>query len=152
MEGRELRGLRHVQPRTRYPHSEPMRPLIVLASLVLVSACTGTSPTPSVTPVTEDPWSATAGQYRGQDGQQFDYDCPAGGTADTVWGTDVYTDDSSVCTAAVHAGVITLGDGGMVTIEIRPSEDSYDASEANGISAQSYGGWGGSFVIVPPAG
>jgi hypothetical protein len=55
-----------------------------------------------------------------------------------------------VCTAAAHVGVITVEDGGDVTIEIRPGEDSYDGSERNGITTLDYPSWGGSFVIVDP--
>jgi hypothetical protein len=122
--------------------------------LVLASACTA-SPTPTPIPAADeptvgDPWAATASEHRGLVGEQFDYDCPAGGSAHIVWGVDLYTDDSSVCTAAVHAGVITLDDGGTVTIEMRAGEDSYEGSERNGITTSSYGQWGGSFVIVEP--
>ncbi|MGH8957914.1 MAG: LCCL domain-containing protein [Acidimicrobiia bacterium] len=80
-------------------------------------------------------------------GQRFDYECPAGGEPDSAWGIDVYTDDSSVCTAAVHVGVITVDEGGTVTIEIRPGEDSYEGSTRNGITTFSYGVWAGSFVV-----
>ncbi|WP_346729629.1 LCCL domain-containing protein [Corallococcus exiguus] len=34
-----------------------------------------------------------------------------------MWGTDLYTDDSSVCVAAVHAGAITTA-GGTVVVTI----------------------------------
>jgi LCCL domain-containing protein len=121
--------------------------------LVLASACTA-SPTPTPIPAADDtvgdPWAATASEHRLEVGEQFDYDCPADGQAYIVWGVDVYTDDSSVCTAAVHAGLITLGEGGTVTIEMREGEDSYEGSERNGVTTSSYGQWGGSFVIVEP--
>ena len=48
-----------------------------------------------------------------------------------VWGTDVYTDDSSICTAAVHAGLIEADDGGEVTFELAPGRDEYTGSEAS---------------------
>jgi hypothetical protein len=97
-----------------------------------------------------DPWSLHAVEHRDQVGEEFTYDCPPADETriDTVWGTDVYTDDSSVCTAAVHAGAITVEDGGQVTIEILPGQDSYVASEQNGIESSSYGPWGGSFSVV----
>lgn len=82
------------------------------------------------------------------DGEQFEYACPVGGTLRFVWGTDVYTDDSSVCTAGVHVGVITLEEGGTVTIEIRPGQDSYVASERNGVTTLDYPAWGGSYVVI----
>jgi hypothetical protein len=108
------------------------------------------SPDTAATPGPTDPWAAEAGQHRGSDGEEFEYECPAGGTPNTVWGTDIYTDDSSVCTAAVHVGVITVEEGGDVTIEIRPGEDTYEGSERNGITTLDYPAWGGSFEIVDP--
>jgi len=106
------------------------------------------TPAASVDTSVVDAWRANATLHRSMDGEQFEYECPAGGEPDTVWGTDVYTDDSSVCTAAVHVGLITLEEGGTVTIEIRPGEDAYEASERNGIETSPYPAWGGSFVIV----
>ena len=93
-------------------------------------------------------WSSTAAAYRGQNGKRYTWGCPAGGAPAQLWGTDVYTDDSSVCTAAVHAGLITLVTGGTVTIEIRPGESSYTGSTRNGINSGGYGAWVGSFVLV----
>ena len=119
---------------------------------VAASPTAAATPTasPSPTPNTElaEAWAATATQHRGLDGERFDYDCPAGGLLRFVWGTDVYTDDSSVCTAGVHVGVITLEEGGTVTIEIRPGQDAYEASERNGVSTLDYGPWGGSYVVI----
>ena len=106
------------------------------------------SPTPSPNTELAEAWAATATQHRGLDGERFEYDCPAGGLLRFVWGTDVYTDDSSVCTAGVHVGVITLEEGGTVTIEVRPGQDSYEATERNGVSTLDYGPWGGSYVVI----
>ncbi|HEX6713617.1 MAG TPA: LCCL domain-containing protein, partial [Thermoleophilaceae bacterium] len=93
-------------------------------------------------------WSANATAFRGQNGAQKTFDCPKYGTIGGVWGTDVYTDDSSVCTAAVHAGVISLAGGGTVTIEIRPDAGSYTGTVRNRITSQSYPAYQGAFVIV----
>lgn len=90
-------------------------------------------------------WNRTAGPYRGQIGEQIDVDCDAGGEEATVWGTNVYTDDSSICTAAVHQGLITFDEGGTVTVEILDGQDEYVGSEANGVTTRGYGSWGGSF-------
>ena len=65
-----------------------------------------------------------------------------------MWGTTLYTDDSSVCNAAVHSGGITYATGGSVTIEIRPGESSYTGSTSNGITTSSYGPWSGSYVLT----
>lgn len=62
----------------------------------------------------------------------------------TVWGSDVYTDDSVICRAAVHAGVIG-GGGGTVRIRILPGMQSYMGSQRNGVESTSYESWHGSY-------
>lgn len=115
-------------------------------SFVFVAGGGGGNP-----PVITIDWITQADGLRGRNGQRFTYDCPAGGTPSSrVWGTDVYTDDSSICTCAVHAGLITARAGGVVTIEIRPGASSYEATTKNGITSRAYGGWHGSFVFVRP--
>ena len=88
--------------------------------------------------------------YRGDIGDKHAYDCPAGGTPSPIWGTNLYTDDSSVCTAAVHAGLITFEQGGTVTIKIRPGDRDYQASVQNHVVSQAWGISSGSFVFVEP--
>ncbi len=94
-------------------------------------------------------WAADAREHRGKVGQDFQYECPPSGIPGAIWGTEIYTDDSSVCTAAVHDGKIDLDTGGTVTIEIQPGWSSYKASDQNGISSTAYPAWDGSFVFLP---
>ncbi len=75
--------------------------------------------------------------------------CSGGGSAGSVWGTDIYTSDSSVCTAAVHAGVIGWG-GGVVQVTGMPGQGSYRASQRNGVATSSWGSYGASFVVSSP--
>lgn len=79
--------------------------------------------------------------------------CPAdcfeqGGT---VWGTDVYTDDSPVCLAAIHAGVVAAGAESQVQVTWRPGQETYVGTPRNGVTSSDYGSWGGSFVVDPVA-
>jgi LCCL domain-containing protein len=105
------------------------------------------SPPPS--PSTTATWGTQANQWRGQNGRRETLACPPGGpTAGRLWGTDIYTDDSSICLAAVHAGLITAAAGGTVTIEIRPGQPAYTGSTRYGVASSGYGGWSGSFVFV----
>lgn len=110
-------------------------------SFVIVGARTTTNQTQRIN------WSSDATSLRGLNGQRFTFSCPAGSLSGRVWGTDVYTDDSSICTAAVHAGLIGLA-GGTVTIEIRAGASSYQGTRRNGVSTNGYGGWSGSYVFV----
>jgi hypothetical protein len=95
-------------------------------------------------------WSANAVKFRGQNGVRYSYECPANGSTTTPWGTDLYTDDSGVCSAAVHSGLITIAQGGTVVIEIRPGASSYTGSLRNGIKTTDYGPWNGSYVFIAP--
>jgi hypothetical protein len=74
--------------------------------------------------------------------------CPKGCTAGTVYGTDIYTSDSSICVAAVHAGVFDAADGGEVKIRALPGKSSYKGSTRNGVKTLSWTTpWGGSFEL-----
>lgn len=73
--------------------------------------------------------------------------CPPHGSAGSVWGTDVYTDDSSACTAAVHAGLITLDDGGVFAVSNGPGRASYAGSARNGVSTNAFERFEGSFTV-----
>ena len=102
-------------------------------------------------------WLATATTYRGQNGSRYRYVCPAGGRLQGIYGTNTYTDDSSVCTAAVHVGLLTTANGGRVTIEMRPGQSSYTSTTNNGVTTSVHGTWPASFAIVgaapvPPGG
>lgn len=78
------------------------------------------------------------------------YNCPAGCTeGGTVWGTDIYTNDSAVCVAAVHADVISSAAGGLVLLTWQPGQDSYASTTRNGVTTSEYGAWGGSFTVAP---
>ncbi len=68
-------------------------------------------------------------------------------SSENIWGTDVYTDDSSIAAAAVHAGVLREGERGLVKITVLPGRDRYVGSERNGIASEEYGKWDGSFRI-----
>jgi len=65
-----------------------------------------------------------------------------------VWGTDVYTDDSTVAVAAVHAGVLAAGETKTVTVTILPGQASYAATTRNGVSSSSWGSWSGSYSFA----
>ncbi|WP_292760568.1 LCCL domain-containing protein [Nostoc sp. NOS(2021)] len=93
-------------------------------------------------------WNGTASNLRGQLNQDFVFICPPNGSIYKVWGTDIYTDDSSICNAAVHAGLITTRNGGQVTIRIRPGAGFYYGTTRNGVNSRNYGSWGGSFIFV----
>jgi hypothetical protein len=59
-----------------------------------------------------------------------------------VWGTDVYTHDSTLGAAAVHAGVLRPGERGVVRVTwVDTLNVAFNGSERNGVESQSYGPW-----------
>ena len=61
-----------------------------------------------------------------------------GAVGGTVWGTDVYTLDSSVAAAAVHAGVVQPGQTVTVKVRILQSPPQYVGSTRNGVVTTPY--------------
>jgi hypothetical protein len=62
-----------------------------------------------------------------------------GRTDGSVWGTDVYTADSRLAVAAVHAGVVREGERGLVRVVIVDGADrTFTGSERNGVVAFDY--------------
>jgi len=75
--------------------------------------------------------------------------CPENCFNGTVYGDGVYTVDSAVCVAAVHAGVISPVKGGNVKLTVVPSQPAYAGSEKNGISTRSWSSsWGNTAFTV----
>ncbi|MEL6831317.1 MAG: LCCL domain-containing protein [Pseudomonadota bacterium] len=73
--------------------------------------------------------------------------CSASQTnAGTVWGTNVYTSDSSICKAAVHAGAISKS-GGRINIAMASGRSSYSATTRYGVASVKWGSWDRSFVF-----
>jgi hypothetical protein len=56
----------------------------------------------------------------------------------TVWGTDVYTRDSQIGAAAVHAGLVKPGETRVLRVEVVAAQESYPGSERNGVTSTDY--------------
>ncbi len=84
-------------------------------------------------------------RYRGQNGTVVTCTCSAAATTSgIVWGTGLYTDDSAVCRAALHAGVIS-STGGTIRAVISGGNARYTGSTSNGVTSRSYSSWPGSY-------
>lgn len=82
----------------------------------------------------------------GSVGKSFFFEV-VGSTAGAVWGTEVYTTDSNLATAAVHSGALKPGEKGVVKAVILPGRSSYEPSTRNGVASQAWGEWGVSFRV-----
>ncbi len=83
---------------------------------------------------------------RGNNGIKYQF-TTTGTSEGSLWGGSdgVYTDDSRLGKASVHAGILRVGETGTVTIIILEGKGRYHGSLRNGINSADYGSWGGSF-------
>ena len=87
-------------------------------------------------------WDETAASLRSERKDYFDFICPpiADASGFSVWGTNIYTDSSSICAAAVHFGEITLN-GGAVRIVRLDGLEAYAGTTRNGIVSLDSAAW-----------
>lgn len=81
-------------------------------------------------------------RFSGPSGKKFRVHCPKyclRSPLGNVFGTSFYTDDSSVCKAAIHTGVIKDEIGGDLILIISNGESNYESSYQNGIQAAAHG-------------
>ncbi len=105
-------------------------------------------PEPTVATATNPAEPVYVTDLRGQNDKSF-YRKVTGSVGDYVWGgeNNIYTDDSLLSAAAVHAGVLKAGEIAMVRFTILPGKDSYIGSTRNGVTTRPYHSFGGSFRI-----
>lgn len=81
------------------------------------------------------------------DATTFTCKCPAGKHSGSVWGTSVFTRDSSLCGAAVHVGAIPTS-GGKITIKASAGCPKYKGTLSHGVTSSNWGHYDGSFFLV----
>lgn len=82
--------------------------------------------------------------YRSKIGQIFTF-IVTGADRGSIWGTDVYTDDSYLGITAVHAGLLNVGQIKSIRVQILPGQTTYKGTFRNGINSLPYGHWFGSY-------
>lgn len=61
-----------------------------------------------------------------------------GTNSGSLYGTDIYTSDSSLATAAVHAGILKIGQTGVVKVTTFPNHTGFVSSTRNGIASSNW--------------
>ena len=86
-------------------------------------------------------------------GDRATFTCPPGGAEYAIWGTAVYTSDSSVCTAGVHVGILSFAIGGAVVVDMIDGQAAYVGSTLNGVTSRDYASYPASFTFAgsPPS-
>lgn len=70
-----------------------------------------------------------------------------GASDGSAWGTDVYTGDSSLPLAAVHAGAVKPGETAVVRITVMRPLTHFQGSVRNGVSSHDYGQYGTAYRV-----
>jgi hypothetical protein len=70
-----------------------------------------------------------------------------GASDGSVWGTDVYTGDSSLALAAVHAGAVKPGEAAVVRVTVLRPLNHYQGSVRNGVTSHDYGRYGTAYRV-----
>ncbi|MGH8212612.1 MAG: LCCL domain-containing protein [Rhodanobacteraceae bacterium] len=125
------------------------RTLMMLALVTTLAACRHAHTAQSLAAID---WrtSPLDLNLRGMNGKSYLFRCPAGKPVpESVTGSGPYTDASSICAAAAHAGAIDSQRGGMVMIQILPGRENYFGTTQNFIHSADYAHpWAGSFEVL----
>jgi hypothetical protein len=111
----------------------------------------GQAPVAQPSQLVEAGCSFNGTQLQGEPGAMHTIACPPGCAAQGgLWGTDVYTADSAVCRAAIHAGLASEQAGGQFSVILEPGRPAYRGSSRNGVQSSDYGNYGKSYRLAPP--
>jgi len=64
-----------------------------------------------------------------------------------VWGDSLYTLDSDPGTAAVHAGLLAVGETKMVEFWVVPSPNNFDGERRNGVTSRKWGKYKAAYIM-----
>ena len=70
-----------------------------------------------------------------------------GASDGSLWGTDVYTGDSLLSVAAVHAGAVKPGETAVVRVTVLRPLNHYQGSVRNGVASNDYGRYGTAYRV-----
>ncbi len=70
-----------------------------------------------------------------------------GQTTGMLWGTDVYTGDSVLAAAAVHAGVAKESETAVIKVTVEPPLSKYQGSARNGVTSHDFGHYGTAYRL-----
>ena len=71
----------------------------------------------------------------------------AGAPAGQLWGTDVYTGDSTIGLAAVHAGLVRPGQTVILKVTVMRPLRQYLGSTRNGVTSHDFGPFGTAYRL-----
>jgi LCCL domain-containing protein len=95
-----------------------------------------------------DPGSLTAYRQPQNIGKTYTFRV-TGAANGSLWGTGTYTLDSTLAAAAVHAGILKVGETGNVTVTIFGPSMNFVGTTQNGLTSSNYDSYPGAYQIHP---
>lgn len=131
------------------PTAAAPSPVSPTATSVVSAAPSAIAAASAPTSSAADPCRATIADVPGDHAATRQFECPTGCSTGSswLWGDVVYTADSYVCVAAIHAGAISATSGGKVFVEPLPGQPSYPGSVRNGVTSREWSSFAGSVRI-----
>jgi hypothetical protein len=71
-----------------------------------------------------------------------------GEAAGPLWGTDTYTGDSAIAVAAVHAGLVKIGETAILKVAVVKALPQYQGSTRNGVASHDFGPYGTAYRLA----
>jgi len=72
----------------------------------------------------------------------------AGVSGGPLWGTDVYTGDSSLAAAAVHAGLVKAGESAVVRVQSVAPPPQFSGCVRHGVASHDFGRYGSAYRLA----
>ncbi|HVE50036.1 MAG TPA: LCCL domain-containing protein [Casimicrobiaceae bacterium] len=70
-----------------------------------------------------------------------------GASEGPLWGTDVYTGDSAIAVAAVHAGLVSAGGSAVLRVVAVAPPPQFSGSVRNGVTSHDFGRYGSAYQL-----
>jgi len=71
----------------------------------------------------------------------------SGAAQGSLWGTDIYTGDSTLAVAAVHAGLVKVDETAIVKVTVVAPLQKYQGSARNGVTSHDFGRYGTAYRL-----
>jgi hypothetical protein len=79
-------------------------------------------------------------------GESFYFEV-VGEVSGPLWGTDIYTSDSAIAKAVVHAGILRIGEKSVIKVTVVNPLPRYDGSTRHGVASSSWDYWPGAYRV-----
>lgn len=94
--------------------------------------------------VLPDPGNLTG--YEGEIGKTL-YFQVTGAIGGSIYGTNVYTTDTALAAAAVHSGLLKVGETAVLRVDVLPTPASFVGSTSNGITSNAWGAYRAAYSL-----